>query len=62
MFKDKFIEAAKGLPIDEVCRELKISRTTYFRWAKGKSAPYGLAQDLVFKKLESIAGLAGSQS
>mgnify|MGYP000621226050 CR=1 FL=1 len=37
-----------------VCRKLKISRTTFNRWAAGLSAPDPLGQDEVFQALEEL--------
>ena len=39
---------------DLVCSKLKISRTTFNRWAAGVSAPHPLGQDEVFQALEEL--------
>jgi len=53
-FNARFKEAVKDIPIEEICRTLKISKFTYNRWVEGKSAPHPVGREAVFNTLKNL--------
>ena len=53
-FHQRFRRAVQGKDVTEVCRLLKISRTTFNRWVTGISSPHQFGREAVFDALKKL--------
>ena len=53
-FTERFKAGIEGLKMLEVCKRLKVSKPTFYRWVSGKSAPHELGRESAIALVENM--------